>query len=530
MKKIAEHCTRNIFGIFLMMCSLWACSDNNSLTNEPQDEPTIAGNHTCVLYFNGQPPQYNDETNTRATSTWADQSKIYLSLDTDNGKVKGTATYTKSSNSWTFNYYGTLNVEKESQCTAHYIENGTENNAGVQLSAISVVYEDTKAQYIYSGNTLSISANLRPKTGRIRFKGEEKDTIFVKGITHYTYYDFGSTSFNTSNDELFLTTSSEDKKNYYTPYIYGYFTDEKNPSLQVSTLDQVFKRSFSTSIFKAGESGYLTLPRSSSFTNWTSINPFFNLNYSASATQVQKDAINKFIDNMVKVEGGAFWMGAQNTNSAAQNYDSKASTNEAPVHQVVLAPFYIAKYEVTGELYDAVMAKSGNFGANYPIYITGIGNSATTTFPATLKTFLTTLNSLTGLKFDIPTEEEWEYTARGGKQTHYYIYAGSNTIGDVAKSDNYGSTFTVGALLANELGIYDMTGNVSELCYYRGDYTNELQINPKVTSTYYYRGSNTYGIAANSTYGRITSRKDYYNSYYSSYYKTGLRLILRITQ
>ena len=49
MKKIAEHCTRNIFGIFLMMCSLWACSDNNSLTNEPQDEPTNAGNHTLSL-------------------------------------------------------------------------------------------------------------------------------------------------------------------------------------------------------------------------------------------------------------------------------------------------------------------------------------------------------------------------------------------------------------------------------------------------------------------------------------------------
>ena len=214
-------------------------------------------------------------------------------------------------------------------------------------------------------------------------------------------------------------------------------------------------------------------------------------------------------------------MGAQKTNSEGQNYDSKASTNEAPVHQVVLAPFYIAKYEVTGELYDAVMAKSSSFGANYPIYITGFGSSATTIFPSTLNTFLTTLNSLTGLKFDIPTEEEWEYTARGGKQTHYYIYAGSNTIGDVANKSN-SSIFTVGSFLANELGIYDMTGNVSELCYYRGDYTNELQVNPKVTSTYYCRGSDSHGIYMNSTYGRVTGR-------YSSYY-LGLRLILRITQ
>lgn len=525
MKKIAEHCTRNIFGIFLMMCSLWACSDNNSLTNEPQDEPTIAGNHTCVLYFNGQPPQYNDETNTRATSTWADQSKIYLSLDTDNGKVKGTATYTKSSNSWTFNYYGTLNVEKESQCTAHYIENGTENNAGVQLSAMSVVYEDTKAQYIYSGNTLSISANLRPKTGRIRFKGEEKDTIFVKGITHYTYYDFGSTSFNTSNDELFLTTSSEDKKNYYTPYIYGYFTDEKNPSLQVSTLDQVFKRSFSASIFKAGESGYLTLPRSSSFTNWTSINPFFNLNYSASATQVQKDAINKFIDNMVKVEGGAFWMGAQKTNSEGQNYDSKAYSDESPVHQVVLAPFYMAKYEVTGELYNAIMGESSSFEANYPIYSTTTSlNSTITAFPSNLNTFITTLNSLTGLKFDIPTEEEWEYAARGGRKTHYYAYAGSNTLSDITYTG--GGSRSVGSYTANELGIYDMTGNICELCYYRGNYTEQLIVNPKATTTYCGRGGYYNDVYyGNGGYARVTNRTIHYSRFYP-----GLRLILRITQ
>ena len=447
-----------------------------------------------------------------------------MSLDTDNGKVKGTATYTKSSNSWTFNYYGTLNVEKESQCTAHYIENGTENNAGVQLSAMSVVYEDTKAQYIYSGNTLSISANLKPKTGRIRFKSEEKDTIFVKGITYYTYYDFGSTSFNTSNDELFLTTSSEDKKNYYTPYIYGYFTDEKNPSLQVSTLDQVFKRSFSTSIFKAGESGYLTLPRSSSFTSWTSINPFFNLNYSASATQVQKDAINKFIDNMVKVEGGAFWMGAQKTNSEGQNYDSNASTDESPVHQVILAPFYIAKYEVTGELYDAVMAKSGNFGANYPIYSTTYLGSTITTFPADLNTFIATLNSLTGLKFDIPTEEEWEYAARGGKKTHYYTYAGSNTISNV--TNPYNSTYyTVGSYVANELGIYNMTGNACELCYYRGDYTNKLTINPKSTTIYCVRGSDQSNLNRYNRYARNTNRTDYYYNLHP-----GLRLILRITQ
>ena len=217
-------------------------------------------------------------------------------------------------------------------------------------------------------------------------------------------------------------------------------------------------------------------------------------------------------------------MGAQNTNSEGQNYDSKAYSDESPVHQVILAPFYMAKYEVTGELYDAVMAKSSSFGANYPIYSTASMSSTTTTFPSNLNTFIITLNSLTGLIFDIPTEEEWEYAARGGKKTHYYTYAGSNTLNDITYTG--GGYLLVGSYLPNELGIYDMTGNLCELCYYRGNYNNQLMINPKATTTYCGRGGYHYDTQYNSgKNARVTNRTIHY-----SYFYPGLRLILRITQ
>lgn len=524
MRKFAKHSTNKFLVFALMMCSLWACSDNIELTDETQDVPEMTGEHTCVLYLNGQRLHYSNEADTRTTTIWADQSKIYLTLDTDNGKVRGTAIYTQSSDSWIFNYNGTLNVDKASQCNAYYIENGIENNAGIQLSASSAIYEDTEGQYIYSGNVLSVSANLKPKTGRMRFKGESNDSIFVKGITHYTYFHFGSTSFSTSTEELFLATKAEGQDTYYTPYVYGYFTNEKSPALQVTAFDQAYERTFGTDIFKAGESGYITIPNSLSSNNWTSSNPFFKLNYSASATQKQKDAINQFIDNMVKVEGGIFWMGAQKVNDEAPNYDINAFDEESPVHQVILAPFYMGKYEVTNELYDAVMSKTSDYAKKKPFTSRYLTTFPSTSFPSDLQSFLTTLNELTGLKFDIPTEEEWEYAARGGRKTHYYTYAGSNTLEYVANTSGY-NYYEIGTYTANELGIYDMTGNCSELCYYRDKYTNLLTINPQITTTYCGRGCDYSNIIyQNNTYARITNRtQNHFNGIYP-----GLRLILRI--
>lgn len=168
---------------------------------------------------------------------------------------------------------------------------------------------------------------------------------------------------------------------------------------------------------------------------------------------------------MVFVEGGTFRMGSD---------DSEASDDEKPVHNVALSSYCIGKYEVTQELWEAVM------GSN-PSYYKGSRKPVEKVSWEDCQEFIRKLNNLTGKNFKLPTEAQWEYAARGGKKRKGYKYSGGNTIGDVAwYTDNSGSkTHDVGTKSPNELGLYDMTGNVYEWCSdWDGYYSSSYQTNP----------------------------------------------------
>ena len=170
---------------------------------------------------------------------------------------------------------------------------------------------------------------------------------------------------------------------------------------------------------------------------------------------------------MVYVEGGTFTMGAT---SEQQNPD----LDEKPAHSVTLSSYYICKYEVTQALWKAVMGSnpSNRKGDNFPVEMVSWDDC---------QNFLRKLNATTGKKFRLPTEAEWEYAARGGNRSRGYQYSGSNNLSDVAWFyDNSGSkTHAVGTKSPNELGIYDMSGNVWECCQdWKGRYSSSAQTNP----------------------------------------------------
>lgn len=173
--------------------------------------------------------------------------------------------------------------------------------------------------------------------------------------------------------------------------------------------------------------------------------------------------------DMVYIEGGTFSMGA----TAEQGSD--AYDDEKPVHQVTLSDYYIGKYEVTQGLWKAVTGSNPSrfqSGDNYPVEMVSWDE---------VQDFLTKLNALTGKHYVLPTEAQWEYAARGGVKSQGYKYSGSNEIDDVAwHSGNSGDkTHPVGLKSPNELGIYDMSGNVWEWCGdWLGYYSSSSQTNP----------------------------------------------------
>ena len=172
---------------------------------------------------------------------------------------------------------------------------------------------------------------------------------------------------------------------------------------------------------------------------------------------------------MVYVEGGTFTMGA------TSEQGSDALDGGKPAHSVTLDGYYIGKYEVTQKLWKAVMGSNpSDFkGDNLPVENVSWDD---------VQEFLRKLNAMTGKNYRLPTEAEWEFAARGGNSSRGYKYSGSNSLGSVAwYYDNSGDrTHAVGTKSPNELGIYDMSGNVWEWCQdWYGSYSSSSQRNPQ---------------------------------------------------
>ena len=214
---------------------------------------------------------------------------------------------------------------------------------------------------------------------------------------------------------------------------------------------------------------------------------------------------------MVYVEGGTFQMGS-----------NAGDSDETPVHSVTLDSYYIAECEVTQAQWQTIMGDN-------PSKFTGDTNRPVESVSwEEAKAFCAKLSELTGKRYTLPTEAQWEYAARGGNKSQGYTYSGSNTIDDVAwyRSDSSSTTHAVKQKSANELGLYDMSGNVWEWCndwYGSSYYSSSPQTNPTGPSSGSYRVIRGGGWGDTASGCRVANR--YCNAPSGRYGGVGFRVV-----
>lgn len=235
----------------------------------------------------------------------------------------------------------------------------------------------------------------------------------------------------------------------------------------------------------------------------TSYDPVRPISWEVSNSKIETFTVNGVSFDMIRVEGGNFMMG------------SDKMPNETPVHQENIRTFYIGKTELIQEVWEAVMGNNPS-----PEYCKGKQKPVSDVSWEDCQVFITRLNHLTGKQFRLPTEAEWEYAARGGNKSRGFTYSGSNNPDEVAwyNENSSNELQEVAHKLPNELGIYDMSGNVEEWCSdgYSQNYTS-----PRNNSNYVSRGGSYRSYANNC---RVEHRYYYHPKFCRSY--VGLRLAL----
>ena len=219
---------------------------------------------------------------------------------------------------------------------------------------------------------------------------------------------------------------------------------------------------------------------------------------------------------MILVEGGSFMMGSHSTEADRQNDEHQ--------HQVSVSSFYMSRYQVTQAQWRAVMNTD-------PSYFKGDSLPVEQVSWEDIQVFLQKLNKKTKQKFRLPTEAEWEYAARGGQQSKGFIYAGSDKLEEVGYYDRNSTNqmHPVGRKKPNELGIYDMSGNVFEWCqdwYDNSYYKNSPDNNPTgpTSGTYRVLRGGSWSIFAQGC--RVAARYNIAPNYRNS--SIGFRLVCEL--
>lgn len=426
----------NILPYFALIALFVACTGF-----EPEVSGTDeSGRKVCPMTFNCDVNGFDNvllKSPARANAsseTWEEGDQVYISFYDGKTIIPGEATYSET-DGWLVSYDGFLPNGTGLKCAVHYFENAIASNISVvKIGPETAIYEALDGQYAYDGTALTVAATLTPKTGRIRFKGTQNTYIRFTGITHYATFSPAVNTFSTSTGQLGTTVGADG----FTPYIYGYYSNAENTIGMVGP-DFAFTRDFPANSLDVGASGYAAIPTESSHNDWRR-------------------------GLYIKVNG--------------------VECRLLPVKGYSGGFFLLGETEITEEFYYAVM---GGTTSSSQLPMSNISYDNVTTFTSKLR-------NLTYWNFGLPTSDEWQFAARGGKESQGYTYAGSNDPDAVAwySANSNGKKHNVKSKAPNELGFYDMSGNVEELgvdnysryCDFGGSY-NDIETNIRIVSVFY---------------------------------------------
>ena len=364
------------------------------------------------------------DATTRATaSDWEDGARIYLQFTVGTKLVDGVATYSSSAQEWTIEYFGELTEGAETKCEAYYFENeGEASFTDVVLNEHTAIYIDKAAVYIFADNTLTVNAELKPMLGRIRFKGDAAQDYRFTGIKYYSNYNITTNSFATTSGKTFISSTGDEG---YSEYYYGFFPDENSKDIYFEDTDNhvTYLKTLGENVLATGHSGYLNIPTIDNRSGWT-------------LHTYKEIAVSNVKFRMIRV--------------LSKNGDGYVGSD---------SHYYIGETEVTQELWKAIMGTSNN-----PSGHKGDKLPVENISQADLLSFIEKLNSKTGLTFSLPTPTRWRYAFKGACISKNYTYSGSNSADAVAwhSGNSNNTTHEVKTKQPNEIGIYDMSGNVSE--------------------------------------------------------------------
>lgn len=459
MKKLMYFLSFVVMTVMSVSCS----NEESESVTPPTNEK--APKHATML-LNASKPSFEDEGTTRAaTDSWANGAKVYLQFKDATAQTYGIATYNSSTSEWSIIYYGTLASTNDGKCEAYFFENaGEESYIDIALTASTIIYADKSASYTFEDNALTVTANLKPMTGRIRFKGTTNAEIYMEGgLKYYSKYNFTSNTFNSS--DLFVSVSTVNKDGY-TNYLYCFFPEDAEKQIIFNDKEQnvSFYRTLGNSALAVGKSGYLNIPTMDNSKGWNLL-------------RFKDYSVGNVTFRMMRVVGDGF------------------VTN--------VRSFMIGETEVTQALWKAIMNTNPSSPQGDDLPVNNVSWES-------CKEFINKLNTKTGGDFWFPNMNQWQWAAKGGNLSKGYNYSGSNTVESVAwYSGNSGSTtHQVKTKQPNEIGLYDMSGNVSE--WTCNQYNNS-------TYTYYHCGG-AYGQSASY----VTWNSSSYTSSSSNY--IGLRL------